>query len=825
MLFRKMLREMRQDFGQFLSIFILAFLALSMFTIMKSSNIGAYKEQEVFHGETNLADGWLYGEGFSSDNLENVRELDHVKDAQLRMQITASSVEQNGAQVEVLLEDENIVSKPYIMEGSEFDPENQDSVWLSERFANEWNLSVGDDFSYTYHGVTVTKNIAGLIASPEYEYMCADKDLETDYSDIAYVYMSYDAFPAKEYVEHIIKSGDLTVQDVLENSNALDTLTEKLEANGMTADDITRDMMLDYIEGLNDEKIKSMMPYTQMLITTDQADALSMEQDIADAVDDNYAVFVDQSSIPGLKVFADELNQHDQFSYAFTIVFVLIAILVIMTTMSRMVERQRTQIGTMNAMGMKHHKVVLHYMGYSFIISLAGSIAGIFVGTYWWGQALTDLFATFYTLPAWRAQFDASFCIVALIVVAICTASSYFSCRKLLRVKSAECLKTAPPKAGKRCVFEHLPFWKRLGFTSQYNLRDISRAKLRAFMGVFGTACGMMILTCGIACNTTLDNVYDWSFGKLQHYDYDCQFSKDITVEEADTYASKYNGELVMADSIEVAAKEHAVSEEKKTTGLIVTEGKGLYGLTDVNQNVVSIPAGTIAISSKLAKSLNVVVGDVVYWHIYTENEWYQATIGLISRNPSTSGITMLRSDFEKTGEAYKPTILYTDENITGIDQNTALITTVHSNEDILSAFQDSMSVMYVLVAVFVIFAIVLILVVLYNSGNLSFHERIQEFATLKVLGFKSNQIRFLLTIQNLWLSVIGILLGAPFAKLILQYMFDSNGDSYDYEAVISFSDYLVGGVCVLAVSVCVSFFFSKRIKKLDMVEVLKGME
>src|SRR5574344_532319 len=606
MLNRKMLREMRQNIGQFLSIFILSFLALSMFTIMKSSNIGAYKEQDYFHSKTNLADGWVYGEGFTKENLDAVRNLKDVNEAQLRRQITASSVKQNGAQIEVLLENENIITKPYIMKGKEFDPKDVDSLWLSEKFAKEWKLSVGDEFSFVSHGVTVTKKIAGLIASPEYEYMCADKDLQTDYSDIAYVYMAYDAFPIKDYVEHVLKTDDINVQDLLEHTKGLDTITQKLEEKGMSLTDITQDTLLQYIDSLSNEQIQQLMPYTQMLITTDKKDVLSLETKISDAVNGNYAVFVDKSSIPGLKVFADELNQHDQFSYAFTLVFVLIAILGIMTTMSRMVKRQRVQIGTLNALGMKHSKVVLHYMGYSFIISLTGSLAGLLIGTIWWGQMLADLFATYYTLPVWNAEFDYTFFIMAFIVVAVCTASSYFSCRKLLRVKPAECLRPAPPKDGKRCIFEYLPFWKKLGFTSQYNLSDISRAKLRAFMGVFGTACGMMILTCGIACKTTLNNVYDWSFDKLQNYDYDCQFSEDITEKQADEFANQYDGELIMAGSIEISTKEHAMVEDKKQTNIVVTEGKGLYGLTNKEQDVIKIPKGTIAITSKLAKKMNV---------------------------------------------------------------------------------------------------------------------------------------------------------------------------------------------------------------------------
>ena len=102
----------------------------------------------------------------------------------------------------MILENENVVTKPYIMAGKEFDVNDLDSIWLSDRFADAWNLSVGDTFAFSYHGVTVTKNIAGLIESPEYEYMCADKDIETDYKNIAYVYMPYRAFPTKEYITH-----------------------------------------------------------------------------------------------------------------------------------------------------------------------------------------------------------------------------------------------------------------------------------------------------------------------------------------------------------------------------------------------------------------------------------------------------------------------------------------------------------------------------------------------------------------------------------------------------------------------------------------------
>lgn len=768
MLWRKMLRDIKHNFGQFFSLFVLSLLAIVMFTTFKSSNTGAFAAMEEFHAAVNLADGWLYGEGFTEENLEAVKGLPDIKDAQLRMHVTGSSVDQGNAQIEIYLEEENLVCMPFIIEGKEFDPDDTDSLWLSGRFADAWDLKVGDDFSVSYYGVTITKKIAGLIASPEYEYMCADEDMDTDYANIGYVYMSDQVLP---------------------------------------------------------EEVRSIMPYTQMVFTTDEKDVMSLEETLSDAVDGNYAVFVDKDSVYGMKVFRDELNQHDQFSYIFAMVFLVIALLVIMTSMSRMVAKQRTQIGTLNALGMSRRKIVGHYLGFSFVVSAAGALAGLAVGTFGMGKVFVDLFSTYYTLPGWRPQYHISFLIAAAVVVLVCTGASYFSCRKLLCVNPSESLRPAPPKAGKSCIFEKLPFWEKLGFTSRYNLRDISRAKLRAFMGILGTACGMMILSCGIACNTTMDNVYDWTFEKLQNYEYDMTLSEDMTLESADALAEEFAGELVMTGSIEVATKDHALSDDKKTTTLVVTEGKGFYRITDVNQEVVALEPGTVAIASKLAENLGIDVGDTIYWHIYNRNEWYASTVGVISRNPSLSGITMLREDLEATGNAFLPAVLYTDEDVMGYEDKEDTVTATHNHADALEAFQESMQIMYVMVAIFIFFAVVLVVVVLYNSGNLSFGERVKEFATLKVMGFESRQIRRLLTVQNLWLSVLGVILGAPFGKVVLQYMFDSNGDSYDYEAVIAASDYVISAVFVLVVSMLVSFLFSKRIKKLDMAEVLKGME
>lgn len=184
----------------------------------------------------------------------------------------------------------------------------------------------------------------------------------------------------------------------------------------------------------------------------------------------------------------------------------------------------------------------------------------------------------------------------------------------------------------------------------------------------------------------------------------------------------------------------------------------------------------------------------------------------------------MLREDYEAAGMQFAPSMLVTKNDCTDAADND-YVNAVHSMKDLQAAFDKSMEVMDILVYFMVFFASMLIIVVLYNSGNLSFNEREKEFATLKVLGFRTSAVRKLISTQNLWLSVIGVLLGIPVGRAPLQGMMDSNGDAIDWPCYIKPTTYLLAAAFVMAVSILVGFMFDRRIKKIDMVEVLKGME
>lgn len=782
MLFRKMLRDYKANFGAFFSVFLLAALAMALFCTFEGHVLSQKVARENYHKECNLSDVWMYGEGFSDDELDTVRNLDFVKDAQLRMSVTGSAPDCDGAQVDIYLERENLVDTPYYISGEPFDPTDTDGIWLANAFARLRNIKVGDDFTIEYNGITFTREVKGLVESAEYEFREADGDADVYLENIAIVYMSYDAFPIRDYINHMV-------------------------------------------DKISDEKLAKIMPYTQMIIVTTDGGGLAHEEALAESIDRDYSAIVDRKSIPGLARLDSELEQHQSFSYLFVIIFVGIAILVIATSMGRMVEQQRTQIGTMNALGLKRHKIMLHYISFSLVVSVVGVVLGLLVGTLWGSPAVIGMFANWYIVPGLHSVFHPMYLIIAAGIVAVCVLASYISCRKLLRIKPAEALRPAAPKKGKKCIFERLPFWKKLSFTSQYNLRDISRAKLRSFMCVIGTAVGMLLMIYAVGCNELLGSMIEINFNRVTVGEYQIKFSEDAKTENVDDMAEKLDGEVVMMNQVEVAKEKNAPSDKKKKETVTVLEGKNLYNILDLNNQVKKLTPGTIGISRKLAADLDVKEGDTIYWHLYTKNIWYEAKVGTIYRSLESQGIAYLREDYEKTGAEYIPSFLMTDDKAAKDKADLDYVTGVNSKSEMQAAYESSMEIMNMMVGMMAVFSILMIVVVLYNSGVLSFHERVKEFATLKVLGLRSSKIRRILSMQNLWLSIIGIIIGAPLGNVSLNAMINTNGENFDYNLMLAPVDYVIAGIFVMIISMLVSFMFSKRIRKLDMVETLKGVE
>ena len=765
MLIKKMFRDMKKNWFPFVSILILSYLALFLYTGMSCSNIGIRQLRSEYHKETKLADIWIYGMDMTDDTCSKIDAISDVDDSQLRMKLTAESTE--GYQIDLYAEKENNITVPYNMDGADFDAGAQQGIWLNSRYAKAHDINVGDMFTIKWNGIEISQEIKGFIMSPEYEYYKAPEDVEPDFSHMGYAYMSYDSL--KEIL------GD------------------------------------------------TMPSYNQIVVTIGNANASEVENDITAAIDDNYSQIFDQSNFNGLTAFDSELSQHDMFAYAFPIIFILIAILTIITTMGRIINNQRTQIGTMKALGIKRHKIIIHYIMFSLVVSAVGCIVGVITGPIVMGPVFNDFMPESYSMPKWGYSYSIKFYIVALAIVAICAFASYINCRKLINLNTVEILYARAPKDAKNCLFEKLPFWKRFKFATKYNLRDMARAKIRSIIVVIGIGCGTILILCALGCNDTMDGMKSWMFDDLMKYDSSIRISTLTPKEEYTKIAEDEDGELLMSSSVEVRSDN---GKETAKTGLTVPQSDKLYTITDTNKKVCGLKDDEIYITENFAKEHGIKTGDELEIRTSGENEWKKVKVTGLIKNPNNQGIVMLESTLEKNGIDFVPTTIITSKSVDENKyENSDYVISVSSKSDMVKSWESNIEIFDVIIMIFVSFSFVLVFIVLQNAATLSFNERRKEFATLKVMGVKHTDLKKILRAQNLWLTIVGILAGMPFAIYVLRLMFETNGGDVDYVAEITPGTYIISAIITYIVSLAINTILSRKVRKIDMAESMKATE
>jgi putative ABC transport system permease protein len=292
---------------------------------------------------------------------------------------------------------------------------------------------------------------------------------------------------------------------------------------------------------------------------------------------------------------------------------------------------------------------------------------------------------------------------------------------------------------------------------------------------------------------------------------------EDTAQSQIDDIADKVNGDKIMEGAIEIES-----DNAKKSASLLVLNGTDLVTPTDYDRNHVEIADDEVSISQKMADMLNVDVGDTVKWHIMGSDKWVKTKIDKIHADPTSQGFIMSADKLEDLGLNYTATSIVTSEHV---DKQYDGIKSTNSLKDMTNSWDDLTEAMWLLIYILIFFAGVLAVVVLYNLGLLSFTEIEREIATLKVLGFKTGALRKLLLTQNLWFTAVGFILGLPVGYVILDIMWKSSGDSFYILPSITLTNFLLAAVITFALSIFVNLMFSRKIKKLYMVESLKGVE
>lgn len=649
--------------------------------------------------------------------------------------------------------DTNEISKFYTTEGEDFNLSDDSGVWLDKRFADAQNLTVGDNISFTFNGLEIEKEIKGIGYSPEYVYEASPTSIIPDFKDMGFAYLSYKAFPS-----------DIQYNTLLVKFNQ------------------TPDEFRDSLDGS-----------VEYLSFTEQTDHVSVNQ------------------------FENEMSQHKMIGDVFPIVFILVTFLTLLTTMTRIISHQRTQIGVLKAVGYKNRTIILHYMSYGFWLVLAGAILGLFLGPAIIPRLFYPSMTSRYSLPVWHPGFDMSFVYVALIMVLSSLLVSYLAARNISKENPADTMRPKAPNISTSGFLENSRIWNKANFNIRWNYRDAKRNKFRALMAIVGVMGCVALLISAFGMNDSMENIKHWEYDDISHFESKLIIESGASLSDIEDVRKEVNGSTIMEQAIEI--KGHG---NEKTASLLVLNDTTLISQTDKDGNPINLSSTDISLSAKTAESLNVGVGDTIEWHVVGSDDWVSCKITNIHGEPLSQGIILSKEKFDDLDLNYTPTSIITAENVEGNHDSIKSITTLNEMKNNWDEMSGSVMMM---VSILIFFAILLAIVVLYNLGILSFTEIEREIATLKVLGFKTGDLRKLLLTQNLVFTFIGFILGIPLGFYLMTLMMNAAGDSLYYIPSLTLGNILLSGVITFIVSIAVNLLFSSKIKNLNMVEALKDVE
>lgn len=789
MLKRKMFRDIRKNLSQFIAIFLMIMIGIMAYSGIKAYMDGMQKTGDKFYSENNIFDLNVIGY-LNHDDLETIKKIDNVQDAELKLSVTATT-DQDKILLLNFIESNNI-SRFYIIDGDEFNP-NKSGVWLDNFYAKENNIKVGDIILVKYESMELHEKVLGLINVPDHLYDTRDEsELYPDRKEFGFAYMS-----TNEITESYIKG--LAMKEA-----------------GITDEKVFNMAMPNF-------DYKEYIPFSSIMVDVkDNKKRDDVKNNIEDKVKNAKAI-INVENTASYVTYQGEIDEGKTYVGVFSGIFLFIAMLSVITTMTRVVKNQRIQIGTLKALGFSNNRILLHYIGYGFWISVFACIVGLILGYYAIGNVFINLEMAFFEIPNGAPSMNTSSYYMAIIVVLIVAVITYITCRSILSENPAETLRTKLPSIkGSALNVTKKGFFKKLGFSTKWNIRDILRNKMRTFMGLAGVVGCCTLIVCALGMLDSMNFFVKLQFEDLYNFKYKLNIKDNLKEDELQALYDKY-GEYT-SESLGIEIKDEAGKRE--SNNIFVTDADNYVRFVDNKNKIKDKPTDDgIYVTYKLASTKGYKLGDEITWHIYGDNNYYTSKIIGFNKDPQNQNISMTKKYLENLGINYKPDALYTNIDLSKTKEikNIEAIQDIDSLKEGMAGMLSMMKTMLVLI---ISIAILLGGIIIYNLGILSYTEKQYQFATLKVLGFKDKQIENIFIKQNNWVAIVSIIFGLPMGFYLTDWLFKTAiEEHYDFGAFITTRTYILSAIGTFIVSYFVSKFLARKIRKIDMVTSLKGNE
>ena len=764
MLIKKLFRTLWQYKAQFISMVIMVALGIGVFLGFNVEWYSLEVNTKEIYDATGFADFRVYNDrGFTAEDLEAVKAIDGVDDATRFLSINVS-VKDNTDTLALTVSENMDVSGVLVTEGEPYSAEDPDGFWLSDSYAAANDVKIGDPLTLTYQMITLSGTVKGLVKSSEYLICLPDStQMMPDYTTYGFVYISPAMLDGAIPAMYKAFIGSLYHQINVKSSLDKPAFVEAVD---------------------------QALGTTRLILSKDETVSWAEAQ--------------------------GEVNEGKTMASILPVLFLAIAILTMVTTMHRICASEKTQIGTFKALGFKNRRILVHYSAYALIIGLLGTVLGIAIGygLGWFIMNPDGAMATYIDMPSWTLYAPAFSWYVIIGIIAFLTFIGFLSVRKMLQGTAADALRPYSPKRMKHLRFEETKRFKRLGFGTKWNLRDCVRHKARSLMTLFGIIGCMVLLVGGLGMKDTMDAFLDIFYEKAINYTTRVNLDADnMTQEEAKTLAASLGGDWAASRAIQIGDKGYSLEIYS------ITHDKVRFADTDMK--IVPLTDDGVYICSRIAREYNLKAGDELSFSPYDSNEHYTVPVAGVL-DSMTEGIFMTDAFADRTGITYTADSVFTDAAEIPDDPH---ILNKQSKQSIMDSFDVFMDLMNKMIWLLVIAAVILGIVVLYNLGVMSYTERYREMATLKVVGFKDSKIGRLLISQNLWLTVLGILIGVPAGVGVLQYLLTALASEYELKLVLGMPTWLVSILLTFGVSLIVGLMVARKNRHIDMVAALKTAE
>ena len=792
MLLKKMFRDIRKNLSQFITIFLMVMIGVMAYSGIKAYMDGMSKTSEKFYTENNLFDLNLIGANFTTDDLKDIKTIDNVKDAERKLYLTGTTDDNKTLLISFI--ESNNICKFYVVDGEAFDA-NKSGVWLDEFYANENGIHVGDEILVKYESMELHEKVLGLINVPDHLYDTRDEsELYPDRKEFGFAYLSANEI-TRDYVVDLIKASE-------EMSLLDETIIDMF---------ITEDNYKDYLV------------FNYVMVDVDDVDKVNeVKDEIEDKIESAIAI-VKAEDTASYVTYQGEIDEGKTYVGVFSGLFLFIAMLSVITTMTRVVKNQRTQIGTLKALGFSNAKILMHYIGYGFWISLVAAVVGLVLGYFGIGNVFIGLEMAFFEIPNGAPAMNSGSFAVAIGVVLAVVLISYITCRSILKENPAETLRNKIPNVkGKSLNITTKGLFKKLSFSSKWNIRDIVRNKMRTFMALAGVVGCCMLIVCALGMLDSMNFFVDLQFSTLYNFDYKLNLKEGLSSSDVKVITDKYGDATSQTLGIEIKKD----NGDREANNIFVTDAKDYVRFVNRKNKIIDKPEDNgVFVTQKLAETKGYKLGDTITWHIYGDDKYYTSEIIGFNKDPQNQNVTMTRAYLESLGIEYKPNAIYTNMNLSETKE-IKNVETIQDIESLKEGMTGMLSMMKTMLVLIIGIAVLLGAIIIYNLGILSYTEKQYQFATLKVLGFKDSQIKNIFVKQNNWIAILSIIIGLPLGFYLTDWLFKTAiEEHYDFGASITLQTYVIAAIGTFVVSYLVSKFLARKIKNIDMVTSLKANE